>query len=141
MEKQPAKRIAIVEDDPAILELLSELLASAGHCVVYAGADPDCAQRLAADPPNLVFLDLMLPGFTGESVYSALRAHPATRDVPIIVCSVHHPNVVRSRMGAAPGPGSFEILAKPFGVPETLSMIQGVWTGKSLSAPGPVGPP
>lgn len=119
-------KVAVVEDDAAIVELFSVLLAGAGHRVVYAGADADCAARLRSDPPDVVFLDMMLGGTTGDAVYRDLRSDPATSGVVVVICSVLSPGVVRDRMGVESGPAAYRLLPKPFAVAEPLALLRGV---------------
>ena len=77
--------ILVVEDEPAICELLQVNLADAGYQVMTAG-DAETAQRLMKGAlPDLVLLDWMLPGQSGLALARALRADPRTRELPIIM--------------------------------------------------------
>jgi two-component system phosphate regulon response regulator PhoB len=78
-------RILVVEDEPAILELLKVNLVDAGY-EVLAAADAETAQgMLGGALPNLVLLDWMLPGMSGLAFAKQLRAEPRTRDLPVIM--------------------------------------------------------
>jgi two-component system, OmpR family, phosphate regulon response regulator PhoB len=78
-------RILVVEDEPAILELLTVNLADAGY-EVDGVADAETARaRLLAELPTLVLLDWMLPGESGLAFARALRGDPRTRTLPIIM--------------------------------------------------------
>ena len=78
-------RVLVVEDEPAILELLRVNLVDAGY-EVQAAADGETAQNLLKDSlPDLVLLDWMLPGISGLSLAKQLRGDPRTRELPVIM--------------------------------------------------------
>ena len=77
--------ILVVEDEPAILELLKVNLVDAGYEVLSA-PDAESAQTILRDRlPNLLLLDWMLPGMSGLALAKQLRADPRTRDLPVIM--------------------------------------------------------
>ncbi|MBU6484198.1 MAG: phosphate regulon transcriptional regulator PhoB [Betaproteobacteria bacterium] len=77
--------ILVVEDEPAIVELLKVNLADAGYGVKTA-ADAEAAQVALKDAlPDLVLLDWMLPGQSGLALAKELRSNPRTRELPIIM--------------------------------------------------------
>ena len=69
----PEARLLIVEDEPNILELLSMSLRFAGFEVTTAGTGPDAMNRARESKPDLVLLDVMLPGMDGFEVARILR--------------------------------------------------------------------
>ena len=84
--------ILVVEDEPAILELLKVNLADAGYDVEGVG-DAEAAHALLKGPlPDLVLLDWMLPGQSGLALARALRADPRTRELPIIMVTARGEN-------------------------------------------------
>lgn len=80
---EPA-RVLIVEDDASTRNLICEVCEGFGYRTALAG-DGEEALALAAEKPDLVLLDLMLPRMDGYTVLSRLRASPATRRLPVIV--------------------------------------------------------
>src|SRR5687768_17387933 len=78
-------RILVVEDDPDISELIAHYLTRAGHDVDRLAHGGEAPRRVRESPPDLVVLDLMLPGLDGLMVCQALRADPATAAIPIIM--------------------------------------------------------
>ena len=77
--------IMVVEDEPAILELLRINLADAGYDV-HAASDAESAQRMLKQSlPDLMLLDWMLPGLSGLAFAKQLRADPRTRELPVIM--------------------------------------------------------
>src|SRR2546426_12536379 len=84
-EQQPLPQVLIVEDEETIVELIRLGLRYEGFQVESCDNGLDAvsaAQRLL---PNLVILDLMLPGIDGLEVCRRLRANPTTRDLPILM--------------------------------------------------------
>jgi two-component system, OmpR family, phosphate regulon response regulator PhoB len=78
-------RILVVEDEPAILELLRVNLVDAGY-EVQAAADGETAQALLKDAlPDLVLVDWMLPGMSGLALARQIRADARTRELPLIM--------------------------------------------------------
>ncbi len=81
----PNRTILIVDDNPANLTLLGELL-SERYRVRAANSGPRALQLAAQAPtPDLILLDIMMPGMSGFEVLEQLRAGPATRDIPVII--------------------------------------------------------
>lgn len=109
------KHILIIEDDPYIGSLLEEALTSEGYAVSRAYSGTEALLALAARKPDLVLLDLMLPGLSGEEVL------PAIRDIPVIVVSAKAD--VDSKVGLLLG-GAVDYVTKPFELKELLARIQ-----------------
>ena len=84
MQQQPVT-VLIVDDEPQARELVGEMLEREGFGVLEAG-DGATAVRLAAERrPDLVLLDLVMPGMNGFEVAAGLRRNPATADIPVLV--------------------------------------------------------
>jgi two-component system phosphate regulon response regulator PhoB len=79
------KQILVIEDDPDIVEVLVYNLTREGYEVVAAESGEDGLSLARAHTPDLVLLDLMLPGMEGLQVCRALKNDPATRGVPVIM--------------------------------------------------------
>jgi two-component system phosphate regulon response regulator PhoB len=77
--------VLVVEDEPAILELLRVNLADAGYEVRAAGDAEAAHEALKRELPDLVLLDWMLPGQSGLALAKQLRGDPRTRELPIIM--------------------------------------------------------
>lgn len=79
------KKILLVDDEPDIIELLAENLGAENYAIIIAG-DGDAALDLATiHNPDLVLLDLLLPGRDGWDVLRELRKNPATEKIPVII--------------------------------------------------------
>lgn len=110
-------RILIVEDNPALRESLASLLAFHGHRADFA-ADGRSGLALAlADPPDVLVLDLGLPGLDGLRVCEALRAR-ADRHVPVLMLTARHAIEDKLRGFQA---GADDYLVKPFAGEELLA--------------------
>ncbi|HEX6324731.1 MAG TPA: response regulator transcription factor [Vicinamibacterales bacterium] len=77
--------ILVVEDDPDISELIAHYLTRAGHQVDQLGHGGEAPRRVRETSPDLVVLDVMLPGLDGLLVCQALRSDPASAAIPILM--------------------------------------------------------
>ncbi len=80
-------RVLLVEDDEAVAEMYRLKLELDGYTVEVAIDGESAVQRAQADPPDLVFLDLRLPGMDGMAVLQALRANAGTSATPVVILS------------------------------------------------------
>jgi len=76
--------ILIVDDERANRRLLQVLLKPKGYVTGTATDGTEALASIAADPPDLILLDVMMPGLDGRAVASAVKADPATSNIPII---------------------------------------------------------
>ena len=85
--RQAGRSVMVVEDDPDLRELLRNVLSDAGWQVREAGNGQLALERIVADPPTLVILDLMLPLVDGFEVLRSLRqsSDPRLRNLPVLV--------------------------------------------------------
>ncbi|MDA0243825.1 MAG: pyridoxal-phosphate dependent enzyme [Chloroflexi bacterium] len=92
------RRIAIIEDNPDAARLIRRILQSQGDFFIDEATDGIQGLRLIRETrPNLVILDLMMPGLDGFSVVDALRADPTLRDIPIIVITAKELSPIEKR--------------------------------------------
>ncbi len=78
-------RIIVCDDEPHIVEGLRFLLRSPDREIVVTYSGEDALRRLDEERPDLLIIDIMMPGMSGLEVVSTLRADPATKDLPIII--------------------------------------------------------
>lgn len=112
--------VLVVDDDPDILEALSEILEAEGFEVRRARNGKEALERLNPDPPDLILLDLMMPVMDGWEFAQRMRQieGPASR-VPLIVLSADR------NVGAKAGEiGARGYLAKPFELNDLLEMVR-----------------
>jgi len=81
--------VLVCDDDEAILEVTGTALEERGYRVMLARSGEEAIERAIAGQPDVVLLDLVLPGISGVDTVLALAAQPATADIPIVVLSVH----------------------------------------------------
>jgi two-component system phosphate regulon response regulator PhoB len=115
--------ILVVEDEPAIQELIAASLQHAGHRVLRAESAEEAAQLVSETLPDVVLLDWMLPGTSGIQYARRLRSAERTRDLPIIMLtarSEEHDKVAGLDAGAD------DYLSKPFSPRELLARIKAV---------------
>ncbi|MCG6956596.1 MAG: response regulator, partial [Gemmatimonadetes bacterium] len=79
------QRILVVEDERDIAALIAYQLTREGFRVETAGTGTEALQSVARDIPDLVVLDRMLPGVTGDEVLQRLKEEPSTTHVPVLV--------------------------------------------------------
>jgi len=111
-------RVLLVDDDPAILRLLEVNFRMEGFDVDAAGHGEDALALAAAAPPDVVILDLMMPGMDGRQLFDRLRAEPATASVPVVFLTA------RGRDDAMLVDGAI-VVQKPF---DTVDLVQTVRT-------------
>ena len=121
MKHQP--RILIVEDEPAIAELIAVNLRHNGLSPVWA-EDGDAAQReIDAVLPDLILLDWMLPGQTGVALARRWRADARTKAVPILMLTARGDEADKVRGLDA---GADDYITKPFSTQELMARIRAV---------------
>ncbi len=115
------KKILVADDDRNILYLISEVLAK-GDYEVFQAVNGDHALKLARDTrPDLIVLDIMMPGVDGFKVLSELKADPQTKDIKVVVISAKtKPEDVD--MGMAHGADHY--FTKPFKISDLTSKIR-----------------
>ena len=127
------KRIVVIEDDPAIQRVLSLALRVAGYEVEVASSGDAGLGLVLRSQPDLVLLDLMLPGLDGISVCRCLRSDPTTRSIPIIMLTakVGAEDIVRGLDA-----GANDYVTKPFQKDVLLARIRAALRGtEDMSGP------
>ena len=82
-----ASRILIVDDEPLNLDYLQQELEGAEYETLAASSGGQALERIASEPPDLILLDIMMPGMDGFEVLRRLKADAATRSLPVIIIS------------------------------------------------------
>ncbi len=112
-----AAHVLVVDDDPAIRDLVEIVLASGGYKVSTAEHGEAALERLADTQPDLILLDMRMPVMDGWTFARAYRQQYDTR-TPIIVLTAARDAAARAAEVAADG-----YLAKPFNVGELLALV------------------
>ncbi len=118
-------QVLVVEDDPSVRNLLSTLLTEEGYDVVTASDGLAGLVKVAAQRPELILLDLMMPDLGGVRVLEELRSDGDLASIPVVI--------VTGKVEAIPALrallGDENVFEKPFGVPELLARIAAVTGG------------
>jgi DNA-binding response OmpR family regulator len=112
--------ILVVEDDRDIADLIAHYLERAGHASTLVGSGHDALVSARAHVPDVVVLDLMLPGLDGLEVCRALRADGTTADVPIIMLTAR---AEESDRVAGLELGADDYVTKPFSPKELVARV------------------
>jgi DNA-binding response OmpR family regulator len=136
-----SRRVAlVVEDDPLIQDALKlALVEEAGFQVLTASVPEMALPLLEAAAPEVVLLDLGLPGPSGWSVLAAVRHHPQFRTVPVLVVTAHREATPRVVSLHDPW---VELLLKPFALETLLERVEALiqrhrtWQTEASNLPG-----
>ena len=118
-----ASRILLVEDEPAIAELVAINLRHAGYEVALAADAPSAMRQVDQALPDLVLLDWMLPGQSGLALARAWRAQARTKALPIIMLTARADEA--DKLAGLDG-GADDYLTKPFSPKELLARMRAV---------------
>jgi len=111
--------VLVVEDRPGVRHLLEVALTQEGLRVVAVGDADDALAAAVAMPPDLVLLDLLLPGNPSASFLRALRQLPSGAETPVIVLSGLDGGLAASRAA-----GAQDFIAKPFDLRDLLQRVR-----------------
>ena len=115
-------RIMVIDDEEAVLRLISGIVEREGHEVVTA-ADVPTAQGLLSPPPDLIFCDIDMPGATGVEFVFELREHPTCKTVPVIFVTAYRE---RAAPLLASDDSCIGAIDKPFRIETLTKMLEGV---------------
>jgi len=127
------KKVMVVEDDRAVLDLLGIVLSDAGYKTVLLPRSEDIPQKVAAEKPDLVLLDILIEPKHGMEVLASLtemQSHP-----PVILISAAVKGV-REMGQIAKALGCFDFIEKPFDITDLLSRVRSALkkSGRSVAA-------
>jgi response regulator RpfG family c-di-GMP phosphodiesterase len=114
-------RILAVDDTPALLRLLTNLLQDEGYEVRSALGGELALHAAKTNPPDLVLLDIRMPGMDGYEVCRQLKADPATRDVPVIFVSAVSETLEKVQ---GFGLGAVDFVTKPYQRDELMARVR-----------------
>lgn len=117
-EQQP--KILAVDDVPQNIRLLEAVLVSHGYSVTSAASGPEALEKVAAELPDLVLLDIQMPGMNGYEVCRRLRESPATRFLPVVMITSSDTEARLSALEA----GADDFVTKPFDQQELLARVR-----------------
>jgi adenylate cyclase len=122
-------KVLVIDDTPANVKLLADLLRVKGYEVVTAANGEEGLERLSEHHPDLVLLDVMMPGMNGYEVCRAIRADPSTGVLPVVMVTSLDPAQERIKGLEA---GADDFLTKPINQAELLARVRSLLRIKSL---------
>ena len=120
MNKQ---KILVVDDEPHLLRSLTFVLNKEGYQVTMAGDGEEALEKIAEDPPQLIFLDVMMPKKNGYEVLETLRSIPEYKNIYVIILSAKGSDLDRTKALSA---GANEFISKPFSPIEVVSRVRNI---------------
>ena len=119
------KRILYAEDEPdiqAVAKLALEMVG--GFEVLICGSGIETLDKIGAFKPDLVLLDVMMPGMDGPTTLQKLRADPATAGIPVIFLTA---KVQPSEVAQYQKWGALDVIAKPFDPMALATQVRTLW--------------
>lgn len=115
-----SKKILLVDDDASLCAVMRDILLQGGHEILTASDEAQALEK-AAQSPDLIVLDLMLPGVDGWEILRRLKSEPKTRAVPVIICSTVPGKEASAKAREL---GAVDFLPKPFGLAEFSRRVE-----------------
>jgi CheY-like chemotaxis protein len=122
-------RILVVDDDPSVRALLRDVLELDGHTVSDVVDGYAALRAVAAERPDCVVLDVVMPGMDGHEVLGRLRATPGGLELPVVMLTASADDETAWRGWSG---GVDHVLGKPFDADELLGLLEGL-----CARPGP----
>jgi adenylate cyclase len=122
--------VLVAEDNRDSLELVRDILLSLGYSPILAENGREALDLIAAQPPDLVILDINMPEVDGFEVCAAIKRNPATAKIPVIILTAH--SDVESRVTGL-GLGADDYLQKPFHPRELVARIETRLRAKAIT--------
>ncbi|MDQ2960798.1 MAG: response regulator [Candidatus Dormibacteraeota bacterium] len=115
------RRILVVDDDPRLLHVVCMYLGIEGYEVTMAANGEDALAAIETQHPDLVILDIMMPGMDGIEACERIRGNPGTADLPVIMFSAlsGDQDVERARLA-----GANHLITKPFNLVGLGSVVK-----------------
>jgi two-component system, sensor histidine kinase and response regulator len=110
------KTVLVVDDEPVLRAIVREILHEEGYAVIEAPDGRVMLEMMAKERPDLVLMDVMMPGVDGREAYRRLRLRPEHRDVPVVMMSA----------GVRPiklDPSIAGFMAKPFDISQLVELV------------------
>jgi len=114
-------RILVVDDTPQNVRLLDDMLTVEGYDVVTAASGPEALESINANQPDLVLLDIMMPGMNGYEVCKEIRSNPKTEMLPVVMVTALDQSVERVKGIEA---GADDFLGKPVNDAELMARVK-----------------
>ena len=120
MSTEPQPKVLVVDDLEQNVRLLEAVLGSNGYEVRSASSGPEALERVREDVPDIVLLDIQMPGMNGYEVCRRLRENPATQFLPVVMVTSSDQEVRVNAIEA----GADDFIIKPFNKQELLARVR-----------------
>jgi CheY-like chemotaxis protein len=110
------KTVLVVDDEPVLRTIVREILHEEGYAVIEAADGRVMLEMMERERPDLVLMDVMMPGVDGREAYRQLRSRPEHQDVPVVMMSAAVPS-----HGLDPSIAGF--MAKPFDLNQLVELV------------------
>src|SRR6266478_5839533 len=124
-----AAKILVVDDTVHNVRMLVDLLAAKGYSTVTAASGPEALAQVEAERPDLVLLDIMMPGMDGYEVCRRIRANPEYGILPVVMVTALDPTRERIKGLEA---GADDFLTKPVNMAELIARVRSLLRIKDL---------
>lgn len=135
MESSVSAKILIVDDEERNRKLLDVFAKADGYLTIIAASGKEGVALAVSERPNLILLDLMMPGMDGFEVAHWLKKNPVTRDIPIVIVSALNDVAAHQRMLAS---GADEFIGKPVDRWELSLRMSKLLSRRSSSTASPI---
>lgn len=117
------RRVLIVDDERKNRQLIEVMLGAEGYQLLTATCGEDALAMVAVQPPDLVLLDVMMPGMDGYQVAARIKSDPATAAIPVVILTALGD---RNSKAHGLGAGAVEFLTKPVNRAELCARVRGL---------------
>lgn len=121
----PNKKILLIEDEPLLVSLYKETFEDKPYVLFVAETGNDGLEAVQNDRPDLILLDILLPGINGFEVLRRLKESPKTKDIPVIVLTNLGSEETDKDRQLAMSLGAIDYLVKSYHTPDELLKIVG----------------
>jgi DNA-binding response OmpR family regulator len=121
------KNILVIEDNHAILDVITLILQSEAYKVSGFNKSADMMKHIEESKPDLIILDIMLPDGDGRDLLKQIRSEDKTKEIPVLMISARY--TAENVQHGEYKPNGF--LAKPFDIDDLLDKIEGILAGKT----------
>jgi CheY-like chemotaxis protein len=118
LEEKNGRVVLLIDDDPSVLDSFSRLLAKDGFTVLCAASGPEGLQAARTQGPDIIVLDIMMPGMDGWDVLGELKSDPRVADIPVVLLSILEEDQKGLSLGAV------EYLHKPIDEPRLATVLR-----------------
>ena len=125
------RNILLVDDDPSIVQMTALLLEQAGYAVRSTHSGEEALLHVRDVVPDLIMLDVTMPGMDGWEVLRLLKADEATESVPVVMFSVKYE--IRDKVHALQR-GAHDYITKPFSTEDLLARVERIFAELSGAA-------